>query len=377
MTLLPVDLTGYVDLTVFDRNPGSLVERALNDAVAKLPGWVPREGLTEMVLIEALALEVAELGYAINRVPGAVAETLLRLFDVTRDQGAPAQMTVTVSFVDATGRSLPAGSRLRLDVAGTAYLFTLDAAATDVGLVGTAQATATAARSASAPNGIAVGTVVDLLDLSYYVDGVAVAVAPAGGRDPETTPAWIGRSTTRLARLTETLLLPDHFVAAALENPLVHRAMVANNYDPAVGPAPGSNPGHVTVAVMGLDGVALSAGAKTALHDDDLRPIAADHLVIHVVDATVTNVAVTTQVERLPTYTVADVIASVTAAIQAYLDPNVWPWSSEVWRFELVSIIDAAPGVNRVASLTIPAADVALAGVAPLANDGAIVVTVI
>lgn len=376
MTVLPVDLQGYVDLTLYDRNPGSLVERALNDAVAKLPGWIPREGLTEMVLIEGLALEVAELVYAINRLPGAVAEGVVRLFGVTRDQGAAPVMTVEFAFVDNTGRTVVAGTRLRLTVAGEAFLFTVDADATDVDLDGLATATATGARFSAAPNGTVAGTAVDMLDVHYYVDSAVVDVAPTGGRDAEGTAAWVSRATARLARLTDTLMLPDHFVAFAIENPAVRRAFVANQYNPAVGPAPGSNPGHVTLAVLGPDGVALSAGAKSDLFDD-LRPLTADHLELHVVDATVTAVAVTVTVTRLDGFTVGDVQASVAAALQAYLDPNVWAWAGTVYRNELISVIDQAPGVGRVTVLTLPAADAALAGVAPLADAGAIIVNVV
>jgi hypothetical protein len=376
VTVTPVDLRGYVDLTLYDRNPGSLVERALNDAVAKLPGWVPREGLTEMVLIEAMALEVAELVYAINRVPGAVAETLFRLFDVTRDPGGAATMTVEFTFVDNTGRTVPAGSRLRLAAGGQQWLFVLDDDATAAPGNLTAAATATAARLSAVPNGAPIGTVVELLDLHYYVEGAAVTVAPAGGRDAETTAAWLTRATARLARLTDALVLPAHFVAAALDNPLVKRAQTLDQYDPTVGPAPGSNPGHVTVAVAGPAGALLTAPQKTDL-EATLEALALVNLDVHIIDATITNVAVTTDVTARAGFTAAQVQANVTAALGAYLDPDVWPWAGTVYRNELIALIDSTAGVDRVVSLTAPAADVILAGFAPLANDGVIVVNVV
>lgn len=376
MSVTPVDLSGYVDLTLYDRSPGSLVERAVNDAVAKLPGWVPREGLTEMVLIEALALEVAELVYAINRVPGAVAEGLLRLFDVTRSQGARALMTVEVTFADNTGRVLPVGSRLRLAVEGEPWLFTLDADAVAAPGQFTATAPATAARLGAAPNGIVPGTVVDLLDVHYYVESIVVDVAPAGGLDPETTAAWLVRASARLARLTDTLVLPSHFEAAAIENPAVKRAKALDLYDPGTGPSPGSNPGHVTVAVIGPAGAALTAPAKAGL-EADLEALALVNLDVHIIDATITNVAVTVDVTAKAGFLAADVQAAVVAALQAYLNPDVWPWVGTVYRNELIALIDGAAGVDRVVNLTVPAADVVLAGFAPLANDGAIVVNVV
>jgi hypothetical protein len=378
MTVTPVDLRAYVDLTVYDRNPGSLVERAINDAVAKLPGWVPREGLTEMVLIEALALEVAELVYAINRVPGAVAETILRLYGLDRDQGAAAIATVEFTFVDNVGRTVPAGSRLRIAAGGQQWLFVLDADATAAPGNLTAAATATAARLSAVPNGTPVGTVVELLDLHYYVDHAQITVAPAGGRDAETTALLLARASARFTRLNDALVLPPHFTAVAVGTPGIFRATTLDQYNPAVGPSPGSNPGHVTIAVMGENGVAATAPAKAALQAtiDGPPALRIANLFAHVVDATVTAVPVTVTVAKVAGWADADVVASVTAALNGYLDPNVWPWGATVYRNELISLIDQAAGVDRVVTLTLPAADVALAGFAPLADAGAIVVNV-
>src|SRR5687768_10446156 len=108
------DLSDYVDLTLYDRDAAALVERALLDATLKLPGWVPREANTEVVLIEALALELVELVYAVNRLPSAVTMALLGLFDVTRDDGTAPTVDIEVTAVDAAGYTVPAGTLFRL-----------------------------------------------------------------------------------------------------------------------------------------------------------------------------------------------------------------------------------------------------------------------
>src|SRR4051794_20833934 len=108
------DVTDLVELTLYDKGPFDLVDRALADAAPKLPGWVPREGNTELVLLEAMALPVAELIYAVNRLPGAVLDVLLRLYGITRNLGAPAAATVRFTLADALGHNLPAGTRVAL-----------------------------------------------------------------------------------------------------------------------------------------------------------------------------------------------------------------------------------------------------------------------
>lgn len=373
--LTPIDLRGYIDLTLFDRDPSDLVERAILDAVAKLPGWVPKEGLLEVVLIEGHALQVSELVYAINRIPGAVAEGLLRLQDLDRDQGAGPTATVLVTFSDTVGRTLPAGSRLSLTLpSGDQVLFTLteDAVAAPASSTDAAVPVAST-RLTSIANGTLSGTPLALLDQAFYVQSVALDSTVTGGRDPEDTASWLSRAVQRLSRLVDTLVLPRHFTAAAAEEPGVARATTIDLYDPAVGP-PGSNPGHVTIAVLGPGGVALSGGAKTALYDR-IRPLAAAHLAIHVADATVTAVNVNVTVERDPNFTSVEVVANITARLTDYLSPDTWDFSGTVYRNELISVIDQVAGVVRVITLTTPATDQALSGVAALAAAGTLTIS--
>lgn len=370
----PLDLKGYVDLSMFDRDPSELVERAVLDAVAKLPGWAPREALTEMVLIEGQALLVAELVYAINRLPGAVAEGILRLQGLPRDQGAGPLATVLVTFSDNLDRTITAGTRLLLQLPDNPITFTVSTDTTATGSFTAIAVPVSSAQRTSIANGTPSGTRLLLMDQNFYIDAIELDSAVVSGRDPEDTPTWLSRAVQRLSRLVDTLVLPDHFTAAALEEPGVARATTVNLWNSAGMGAPGDDPGHVTVAVLGPGGVALSGGAKTALYDR-LRPMTADHLELHVIDAVVTAVNVTTLVDRDPNFTQAEVEASVAAALGAYLSPDSWPWAGTVYVNELISLIDQVTGVRRVVSVTVPATDFALSGYAPLAQAGTLSVS--
>lgn len=370
------DLRNYIDLGIYDREPAELVDRALLDATAKLPGWTPREGNTEVVLIEALALIVAEAIYATNRLPGAVVEVLLRLFGVERSEGVAPTATATFTLSDDAGHTVPAGTVVRLELGGLAepVLFTTDedlvvAAASSSGTVAITAATGTAEA-----NGIAAGTNLDVLSAVLFVDGAELATAVSGGADPEDDLAWLNRGVERLSRLTDSLVLPEHFTSYALEDVRVYRATTIDNTDPAVGPA-GANAGHVTVVVEGSGGVDLSAGVMTELEDAmELKALA--NLNVHVIAPTVTDVDVTATVRRLAGYTDAEVQANVEAALTAYLSPDVWPWAATVRRNELIALLDGVAGVDYVESLTDPAADVGLTGYGPLANAGVLTITV-
>lgn len=106
------DVRPYVDLTLYDRDSQSIYLDAINYARTALPEFQPREGSIETVLLQSMALEVAELVRSINRLPGGVLQVLLRLMDVQRSEGSLPTTTVQLSGGSSTEYDLPAGIRL-------------------------------------------------------------------------------------------------------------------------------------------------------------------------------------------------------------------------------------------------------------------------
>lgn len=372
------DLPGYVDLTIFDRSPYDLVERVKANLLVTLPGYQWRAGSVPAAVTEALALLVAENGYQINRLPGAIFETLLGQLGIEYDQGSPPTATVTVTVSDDLGYVIPAGTRFLVALAGdTNVVFALDAdLAIDAGDTSNAvPAAVTGTTNTDAANGTAVGTLLVPVEGVAAIDAVELASEPAGGAGPEAVADWFDRGAARLSRFTDVLHTAEQFEAAAVElEPAVVRVVAYERYDPAVdsGPGPGASPGNVTVAVGTAAGAALTAPQKVDL-EAALEELAAVDVDVHLIDPTVTAVEVDVTVERLAGYTDVEVEANVLAALEAYLDPATWgagldDWSGTVYRFELISVIDAAEGVSRVVTLTTPAADLAIAGDAPLAD---------
>lgn len=378
----PVDLTGYVDLRLFDVSDQEIVDTAIAAAQLNLPGWVPNEANTEVVVIESLALEIAEGIVAVNRLPGAVTVAILGLIGVTRDLGAPPTATATITFGDLLGHTVPAGTRIHLQLAdGSTVTFLVEppglivAPGGDSGVANLIGDTYT-----SAANGTPIGTVVTMADRLPFVDSVVLATAVADGRSPETDNEWRDRGVDRLSRLSEALVLPRHFVAAALEDPLVGIAVGLDSYDPGVGSGvPGDHPGHMTVAVLDETGAPLSAPAKAAL-ELSMETSAVAILDVHVIDATVVTVAVATTVVPTAGALWTTVQSSVVDSINAYLDPIAWSQrdgGSTIYLNEMISLIDQVNGVDRVVSVTLAgvAANYAITGIAALPNAGVITVT--
>ncbi|HVL33900.1 MAG TPA: baseplate J/gp47 family protein [Actinomycetota bacterium] len=375
---MSLDLSDYIDLTLNDADPDDLVARALELAQTVLPDWVPRTGNVEVALLEVLAVVAAENVYAINRVPEAVVEALLGLFGITRDAGQPPTADLTFTLSDDAGHAIPAGTSARLILGGDfePVTFTTDAELVIAPGVDSGTVAATGNRNTIDANGFPAGTILELEDAVAFVDVVELATDVTDGAAPEADIDFLDRGVTQLSRLVSTLVLPEHFTAAALVHTFVARATTIDNFDAsAVSGDPGDHAGHVSVYALGADGAMLSAGEKTTL-DEDLEAKAMANIAVHIADPTITDVDVTVSVVRDPDYDPADVQAAIEAALETYLDPSNWAWSKVVRRNELISLIDHIEGVEYVQTLDEPAADVVLPGDAALAAAGTFTVTV-
>lgn len=375
----PPDISGYVDLRPFDVTDQDIVDTGLAAAQLNLPGWVPREGNTEVVLIESLALEISEAIVAINRLPGAVVAALLLLAGVDKDYGAAPTATATFFLGDTLGHTIPGGTRAYLVLDdGTTIAFLVEPPGVTVdpgddsgtgsiiGDVFTDQA-----------NGIAIGTRLVMADPVPFIERVELATAVADGRSAETDDEWRDRGVARLSRLSDALVLPRHFEAAALERAEVARAVALDLWDGSGG-APGDNPGHITVAVLGDGGAALSGPQKTAI-EADLEERAVAILDVHVIDVTIEIVPVTVEMHPMDGYESADVIDAVEDAIAAYLDPLTWQWGDTIRLFEIVSLVDRVDGVDYVTSVLLDglALDYDIASPANLPEAGTVTVTAV
>lgn len=349
----PADTSGYVDLRPYDRSDQEIFDAALAAAQINMPEWTPREGHTEVLLIEAVALEIAEAVVAINRLPGATLETLLRFAGVDRDYGAAPTALAQITCADTLGHDIPAGTRLYLSTADGQGFVTMLVESPGVSIPpgsSTGVVSLIGDVFTAAANGVPAGTSLAMVSPMPFVETIALATPAADGRDPETDEIWRDRGVNRLSRLTEALVLPRHFEAAALEDPNVSRAVVVDNTDPTTDGV-GDDPGHVTVAVLGDGGAALSQQAKDTLQLA-LDDAALAMLQVHVVDIAVAPVILTVTIHLQPTADPDTTTNAVQRAVDEYLNPLTWTYGAMVRRNEMISLIDRVTGVDYVVELT-------------------------
>lgn len=362
----------YTDLQVYDKDSQDIFEAAVQTLRLRLPEWTPREDGTEVLLLEAMAQEVAEASFAINRLPSTVMMSMLSLFGLTRHDGSFPTTVITIT-VNATGLTIPAGARFVLNTAvyDTPVIFTTTEAAyfNNTTMVDVAaEANVLTDELYSVP----VGTKVFAVETNNALEGAVIGGSIVGGSAPETDKDWMDRAVGHFQRLVSTLVTPEHFRVAALDYEPVTRAKVLDLYDPEVGTV-GSSPGHVTVAVYGQNRT-LTSQEKATL-TSDLRARAIASLQIHVVDPQITAVDVEATIGYMPNATKNEVDSDIRKAVIEFLSGSTWDVTSKIRRNEIITAISNVKGVDYVGNLVKPAQDVDLGTKATIATPGTVTLT--
>lgn len=367
------DISAYVDLRIYDKDPTDVLRTAMQEFRSLVPSWNPREDNTEVMLMQSVAVEVAEAIYAINRLPDAMIVALMRLYGIDRDAGAFAQTTIEFTVVNTMGYTIPARTRLLLPPSqgyGSLVFETVANLTIPYGMTtGTIGAVATEVTDIA--NGVPPATRFQVLDQSNYINSVVNTETVLGGRHPEADKEWFSRGVQRFQRLTDTLVVPKHFETAALEDPTVRRARALDNYNADLGSGiPGDHPGHLTLALYGDGGLMTAAQKNAVIESFTTRKFAP--LILHTVDPVVTTVNVNVVVKPNPDYINSAVVDAVAVAVRNWLNTDVWKWKATVYTNELIGLISELPEVDYVTQLVSPSANVALSGAAPLATLGTI-----
>lgn len=361
-----------LDVRLDVRAPGDLVLDAVASLASRLPQWVPRNGSPEVVLLEVLAELVGGVVSAADVILGTLAESSLEsLHLVPRLAGEGATGNLVVSFDSPVTTTIPLGTRFLLSDSGVELESTADVSVTSATSATVAVASP---ESTSAINGLGSTAAVDVLDYIPNAISVAISGTLGGGADPEGDDEYLARARNRLARLASTLVTSESFSAYALEDGRASNASCIPAWDGvAIGTA-GTDGGHVTVATYGR-GAQLSAEVRAELVEA-MQALTAVGVEVHVEEADVTAVDVTTSVAAAAGWSADDVRTSVELALSTHLAAETWEWGETVRTTTLIAVVAGADGVDYVSSLTVPAADVTLE-VNGLAAPGTLAVSVV
>lgn len=378
-----------------------------------IPGWTPRPGNVESVLLEANGQISAELVDQVAQVPPVVfAYYGDWLLGITLREATPAVATVTLTFDAGATVTVPAGSMLAApNPDGETYAFQTDA---DVRSDAVTKATTVQALEAGASANGCAGPCV-LIDSIAGVATVTMTTAAYNGADEEDGDAYLDRLADALTILAPRPILPQDFATMARQVPGVGRALALDLYQPGTADniAAGQPGGPLTVegtpvnagagltpvarcvttAVTGPDG---APPTQALMHSvwlllDGTREV---NFLAYVIPPTYTKIDVKATVVRYPGYLDAEVKAATEDMMRTWLNPARWGaetvgeetgWSlmKSARIYEAVDFLNRAAGVHYVTSVQLALhggaygnVDIALPGAVPLPLVGDLVITV-
>ena len=351
MALRDLDST-YLGVSVDDRDPQALFDSMLALAETRLPQWNPRNGSLEVVLMESCAVGMADLVYAANRTLGALVEGLISLYGVVRDEGSPATGTVRLTLTGSPTTTIDEGTLFRIEDADSMLVATETVTVTG----STVDVAVATTDTGGYLNAITAGTACDPVVAVPHLANCVLHTDLNGGADAEDDLAFLTRAATRFARVTSSLVVPEHFTAYALEQPYVKRAVAVDQYDHDGGNDPGDDDGFLTVYVYG-SGAAISTDEKNEL-EAAMQAQCASILTMTVEHATPVSVNVTAAVTKSAGYDDAELEAAIEDALA-----SVWSWQTsgfgaDVEPLDVQAVIESVPGVDSVTSLTLPSTTV-------------------
>ena len=361
------DVKKYIDLSVFDEDTVTILNSILATGRGLLPEWQPQVGQIELVLAEAFAVRSAEVVNAINRIPSATTEVLLKLFGIERSDGVKATAILNITFTDSDSiaRTLPAGTEFLYvnAVTGVSYIFSLDE---DFTLSGTRSGTATvtAQTTGSAYNFSALDYPLSLLSQATYFESASFASSPSGGANAESDEQYFNRGANLLASYTSAATTDTQIKYYTSANKAYanrvgvynrrryrDRDTTASDYgfhDGAVLVAVGSS---VTNAASAVAELTVAPANLSDLHDS-LTARTPSGLTIDVMSAELASVDVEVVVTKKSGYASGALTTAIENAIKGYLDPNTWDWDQMiVRRNEMISLVDSVDGVDYVSTL--------------------------
>lgn len=106
------DFSPYIDLTLYDKDPGSIYLDAITYAQdVALPEFNPRVGSVEEALLQAVSYATSQLVGTVNRIPNGLMEGILNLYGFERQQSISARVTILVEIMSTTSdTTIPTGA---------------------------------------------------------------------------------------------------------------------------------------------------------------------------------------------------------------------------------------------------------------------------
>ena len=227
---------GYISVP-FAYDASTFIQTALNNIANTLPGWQPREGNLEVLLIEQFALMTAEAASVAAQVPLAIFEYYGNLIGIPQSAGVALNINTTWTLANGASGSvlIASGTRASILISGVVYSFLTDQDLTiDTSSSFSGSVTMTAVTAGSSYN---IVTANDYLTPDYSTLNVATVFVVSQnivGSDAETTSSYINRLSNALTVYTSRPITSNDYATLASTISGVMRTTAVNQVNPAV-----------------------------------------------------------------------------------------------------------------------------------------------
>lgn len=332
----------YVDMEVYDTDAQTIFSDALNRMKANVPGWVPREGNIEVVLLETMAEMVAETVYAINRVPDAVFQTLMAMFGMDYQGGRLPKGRFLIQLADTDPITIPADTEIALKIEGAnePLIFTVDEETNTPGGDSTVQVLCTGDIPTDAANGMNDTVPNPASMVTPLTRVVSVTLDPLfdpavyDGISPESDDEFFDRAAGTLSRTVTSLVTGEDIVTFIRED----EEIGASNYE--------VNGNGYNVTMYGLAGE-LSTDKRDAVLAAIYQMIVPGMPIVFE-DTTVVPLVVNAAITVQPAYDSATVISYVKSALATKYSVAAGWWATTPSVTDIALTIISTPGVKAI-----------------------------
>lgn len=236
----------YIDIPIVT-DTDVLIQQALLSIGANIPGWIPREGNLEVLLVEQFAAMVAEAANVASDVPSSIFTYFGSLVGITPNAGTSATIQTTWTLAanaPSGGYQIPSGTVAGFFYNGAAYQFQTISDQTIAAGTNTLSITMQAVGTGSVYN---IQDLAGFNPLSTYLQlqaqdpnvlnilitaTYATNTSLTYGTDAESNSAFLDRLTAELQLLAPRPITPSDFALFSQNVAGIYRAFAFDGFNP-------------------------------------------------------------------------------------------------------------------------------------------------
>ena len=361
---MPADFSPYINLRLYDKQPGDIYSNAIEVAQMTIPDFNLRTGTVEDAMFQAMAYMTSIATTHINALPNRLMEGMLSFMGVERNVGDRATVSVAVTLLTLDGASIPAGTifahetlvfdEVVVTYYETSVAYEIPASETNSPSV---QTILIVARDEGIVPEVSSGDEFKYIQFSSLIGTIIASSDFIQGTDPENDSEYLSRGATYLQSLSENFVTAEQIERYIISTyASVSRCIVYDltNAEGDITRGGANVPGYVAIFVYGQNRSLGVLEQQAILRDVVSKSHAGLSIFIKPITLISPTMAIT--VHANSSYVLDSIESYIRASLQSYLDPVTFPKLEPLLRTDVLkTLVQSTPGVDYVDSLTLSA----------------------